>query len=68
MSFNLELAYTGSLVTGSLQGVLRIYQPRGRESIAEDLLLETQLHAPILQLELGSFTSCALVPFVTPVC
>ena len=64
LSFNLVFVHTGSLVTGSLQGVLRIFQPRGRESSAEDLLLETQLSAPILQLELGSFTSYAPVPLL----
>ena len=48
---------SGNIVTGSLQGILRIYRPRQQEFSIEDLLLEAQLQAPILQLELGSFTA-----------
>ncbi len=48
---------TGNIITGSLQGVLRVYQPHGQGFSIEDLLLEVQLSAPILQLELGTFTS-----------
>ncbi|DBB01694.1 hypothetical protein WJX77_000727 [Trebouxia sp. C0004] len=47
----------GNIITGSLQGVLRVYQPHGQGFSIEDLLLEVQLSAPILQLELGTFTS-----------
>lgn len=47
----------GNIVTGSLQGILRIYRPRQQDFCIEDLLLEAQLQAPILQLELGSFTA-----------
>ncbi|KAL0044614.1 hypothetical protein WJX82_002814 [Trebouxia sp. C0006] len=47
----------GNIITGSLQGVLRVYQPHGQGFSVEDLLLEVQLPAPVLQLELGTFTS-----------
>lgn len=46
-----------TIITGSLQGILRIYQPRQQGFSIEDLLLETQLQAPILQLDLGTFTA-----------
>jgi hypothetical protein len=46
------------LITGSLQGMLRVHQPRGREHKAEDCLLEAQLEAGILQLEAGRFAGC----------
>eukprot|EP00943_MAST-04B_sp_MAST-4B-sp1_P008783 g8783.t1 len=43
------------IVTGSFQGVLRIYYPRGGEYRIEDLMVEQFLHAPILQLGIGNF-------------
>lgn len=46
-----------TIITGSLQGILRIYQPRQLGFSIEDLLIESQLQAPILQLELGTFTA-----------
>ena len=56
-TLSLPVYCTGIIIAGSLQGVLRIYQPRGQVFSVEDLLLESELHSPILQLELGSFTS-----------
>eukprot|EP00941_MAST-03F_sp_MAST-3F-sp1_P002572 g2572.t1 len=44
------------LATGSLHGFLRIYRPTRTGSI-EDLLLEENLESPILQLEVGYFSS-----------
>lgn len=46
---------TAKLVTGSLEGVLRVHLPHGRGYHLEDCLLETQLEAGILQLEIGRF-------------
>ncbi|MEW5319020.1 MAG: hypothetical protein WDW38_010196 [Sanguina aurantia] len=43
------------IVTGSLQGNLRIYAPRERDYKPEDLLLELELDQAILQLALGKF-------------
>lgn len=40
-------------MTGSLSGLLRIYHPRQRDYRADDLLLEQQLGAPIIQLVIG---------------
>mmetsp|Transcript_25283 Transcript_25283/g.64255 ORF Transcript_25283/g.64255 Transcript_25283/m.64255 type:complete len:826 (-) Transcript_25283:98-2575(-) len=41
------------VATGSLSGLLRIYQPRQRDYRAEDLLLEQRLDAPVIQLATG---------------
>jgi hypothetical protein len=43
------------IVTGSLQGMLRVHVPHGRGFHAEDCLLETKLEGGILQLEAGRF-------------
>lgn len=43
------------LVTGSLQGVLRVHQPHQQGYHIEDILLETQLDSSILQLAAGNF-------------
>ena len=51
------------VITGSLQGMLRLYSPRQRGSesdgsrgdSSQDLLLEQPLDHPILQLEVGKF-------------
>ena len=48
---------TAKIITGSFQGFLRIYLPKGRDFKAEDLLLEQQLGAPILHLAVGRFVS-----------
>ena len=51
------LCLADTIITGSLQGILRMYQPRQQGFSIEDLLIECQLQAPILQLELGTFTA-----------
>uniref|UniRef100_A0A7S1IUQ3 PTHB1 N-terminal domain-containing protein n=2 Tax=Eutreptiella gymnastica TaxID=73025 RepID=A0A7S1IUQ3_9EUGL len=43
------------IILGSFSGVLRIYQPRQKGFKPDDLLLEQQLDAPILQLGVGRF-------------
>eukprot|EP00761_Pharyngomonas_kirbyi_P004294 gb/GECH01004298.1/.p1 GENE.gb/GECH01004298.1/~~gb/GECH01004298.1/.p1 ORF type:complete len:834 (+),score=173.27 gb/GECH01004298.1/:1-2502(+) len=43
------------IIVGSLEGYLRIYFPRQRGFLPDDLLLETNLEEPILQIELGRF-------------
>jgi Bardet-Biedl syndrome 9 protein len=43
------------IITGSYQGTLRILYPRQRDFKIEDLMLEEQLGAPILQVECGRF-------------
>mmetsp|Transcript_14226 Transcript_14226/g.38566 ORF Transcript_14226/g.38566 Transcript_14226/m.38566 type:complete len:906 (-) Transcript_14226:247-2964(-) len=45
------------IVTGSLQGMLRVYHPTGRQFKPDDLLLEQELDQAILQLEAGRFSS-----------
>lgn len=47
------------IVTGSLNGVLRMYSPTHNEFKIEHLLLEENLHHPILQIEMGYF-----IPYV----
>lgn len=53
---NDQNGYT-KIITGSLQGILRIYLPREREYKAEDLLLEHELEQAILQLAAGRFSA-----------
>lgn len=43
------------VVTGSLQGMLRVHHPRQPYFGIEDLLLEQDLGSPILQVAVGSF-------------
>lgn len=43
------------LVTGSFNGMLRVFLPKSREFKIEDLLAEEQLEFPILQLAVGKF-------------
>jgi len=45
------------VVTGSFQGMLRIYNPKERDFKVEDLMLEQNLEEPIIQVEAGHFTS-----------
>jgi hypothetical protein len=52
------------LVTGSLQGVLRIYQATQKDFKLEDLLIESDVGHPILQLQAGRFS--AYVAISTP--
>eukprot|EP00727_Mastigamoeba_balamuthi_P004625 m51a1_g14160 putative protein pthb1 (588) ;mRNA; r:62345-66135 len=46
---------SSKIVTGSFQGVLRVYRPTSREFQPPHLLLEQQLGSPILQIEAGRF-------------
>jgi Bardet-Biedl syndrome 9 protein len=48
------------IVTGSLQGVLRVHQPHQQGYNIEDILLEAQLDSSILQLAAGNFLGCVL--------
>lgn len=50
-----EPAGTNKIVTGSFQGMLRMYCPKQKEYKIEDLILEKNMDAPILQIEAGSF-------------
>lgn len=43
------------IITGSLQGVLRVHLPHRQDCKVEDILLEQELEAAILQLEAGRF-------------
>lgn len=56
---NLDNATDGALkvAIGSFSGVLRLYFPCHAESHVEDLMMESALDAPILQLEAGQFLS-----------
>lgn len=48
------------IITGSFQGFLRIYNPGQSGYRIDDLILEQQLEAPILQIEAGRFVAYAL--------
>lgn len=50
-----DIRGSNKIITGSFSGVLRVYAPTAPEYQPSDLLLETQLDAPILQLALGRF-------------
>lgn len=43
------------IVTGSLQGVLRVHQPHQAGCQIEDILLEAELGSSILQVAAGNF-------------
>ena len=43
------------IITGSFQGVLRIFYPRTKNYQIEDLMLEHVIGMPILQIEVGHF-------------
>lgn len=45
----------GKIVTGSLNGMLRVYCPTQSDFRIEHLLLEENLRRPILQMALGHF-------------
>ncbi|CAM9513060.1 unnamed protein product, partial [Hapterophycus canaliculatus] len=47
------------IVTGSFQGVLRVHNPVNAGFHIEDLLLEQDLGAPILQVSVGRFIPAA---------
>jgi len=46
---------TNKIITGSYQGMLRMYCPKQKEYKIEDLILEKNLEMPILQLAAGKF-------------
>lgn len=54
---NVDNDVDGSLkvVTGSFQGMLRVHHPVKADFRIEDLLLEQDLGAPILQVSIGRF-------------
>jgi len=56
---NIDNAADGAdkLITGSFQGLLRIYYPRQAGFRVTDLMLEQNLEEPILQLDAGRFSS-----------
>ena len=43
------------VATGSFTGMLRLYYPRDRDFRVEDLMLESSLDGPIIQLAMGAF-------------
>eukprot|EP00697_Spironema_sp_BW2_P009574 gnl/Spiro4/24528_TR12162_c0_g1_i1.p1 gnl/Spiro4/24528_TR12162_c0_g1~~gnl/Spiro4/24528_TR12162_c0_g1_i1.p1 ORF type:complete len:855 (-),score=185.48 gnl/Spiro4/24528_TR12162_c0_g1_i1:75-2639(-) len=43
------------IVTGNFQGMLRVYSPHQQDYRPEDLMLEVNLHVPILQVEIARF-------------
>lgn len=45
------------IVTGSMQGTIRIFYPKQKDYQIEDSILEKSLDDPILQLEIGHFIS-----------
>eukprot|EP00898_Chlorokybus_atmophyticus_P007860 jgi/Chlat1/8075/Chrsp75S07540 len=47
------------IITGSLEGMLRVFKPQQRDFRVEDLLLEVELPLPILQLAVGRFSAAA---------
>lgn len=50
------------IITGSIQGVLRVHQPHQQGYHIEDILLEVQLDSSILQLAAGNFLGCVQQP------
>mmetsp|Transcript_49656 Transcript_49656/g.142028 ORF Transcript_49656/g.142028 Transcript_49656/m.142028 type:complete len:870 (+) Transcript_49656:124-2733(+) len=46
---------TNKIITGSFQGMLRMYCPKQKEYKIEDLILEKNMEAPILQIAAGRF-------------
>lgn len=46
---------TSKIITGSFQGMLRMYCPKQKEYKVEDLIMEKQLDAPIICLAAGKF-------------
>mmetsp|Transcript_47987 Transcript_47987/g.121864 ORF Transcript_47987/g.121864 Transcript_47987/m.121864 type:complete len:863 (+) Transcript_47987:26-2614(+) len=46
---------TTKIITGSHQGILRMYGPKQKEYKIEDLILEKNMEAPILQVAAGRF-------------
>eukprot|EP00913_Durusdinium_trenchii_P004632 g4301.t1 len=54
---NVDNEPTGAnkIIMGSYQGMLRMYYPKQKEYKIEDLILESNVEAPILQIEAGRF-------------
>eukprot|EP00439_Symbiodinium_sp_Y106_P064187 s2827_g10.t1 len=50
-----EPSGANKIITGSYQGMLRMYYPKQKEYKIEDLILESNMEAPILQIEAGRF-------------
>lgn len=50
-----EPSGTNKIITGSYQGTLRMYCPKQKEYKIEDLILEKNMEAPILQIGAGRF-------------
>ena len=55
----LEKGRVNKVVTGSLDGILRIFYPTHGNFDPADLLLEQQLDGPVLQLAIGRFSSAS---------
>eukprot|EP00873_Tetraselmis_striata_P042350 jgi/Tetstr1/462614/TSEL_007599.t1 len=56
---NIDNEASGALkvVTGSLQGMLRVFCPAGRDYAVDHQMLEVELDGAVLQLAAGHFTS-----------
>ena len=52
-----EMSGGDKVVTGSFQGMLRVYQPKQKGFKPDDLLLEQNLELPIMQLGMGRFVT-----------
>ena len=50
-----EVSGDKKIVTASLLGVLRVYVPTIKEYEVDDLILEVDLHLPVMQIEIGMF-------------
>lgn len=50
-----EPSGANKIITGSFQGMLRMYYPKQKEYKIEDLILENNMEAPILQIAAGRF-------------
>jgi len=48
------------IITASYQGILRIYHPKKRDYKIEDLCLEQDMGAPIIQMAVGRFTNSSI--------
>ena len=60
----LNFSFTDKIIIGSYHGILRVYNPKPVKTEngwsgykAEDVILETSLGIPILQIEAGLFSS-----------
>jgi len=53
-------ARADKIITGSFQGILRIFYPRQAAFRIEDLMLEKRLDYPIIQLTMGRFIPYAI--------